>query len=146
MNSRDIGNYIDIVNGGGTILKAGDSDIAIEGTPIDRDGYLSGAFLIHWILDGPSINDQAGIEFKLQESGDEGLTWEDVSGGTIALACVTLAASNVPVAGLVELNVNFSELENIIRGYVTPTRSSIESTSISVAIAAVLGGAEILPV
>ena len=145
MNSRDIGNYINIENGGGTILAAGDSDAAIEGTAIDRSGYLSGVFAVHWSLDGPSIDDQAGIEAKIQES-DDGETWTDISGATIALACVTLAASNVPVSDVDEVNVNFSGCDKWVRGYVTPTRSSEEATSISVAIVAILGGADVLPV
>ena len=143
MNPRDIGSELYIANGGGTILGAGDSDAAIEGTAIDHTGFLSGVFAFMWGIDGPSIDDQAGIVAKVQDSPDND-TWADVV--SIALACVTLLVSNVPVSEKVEADVDFSGCDKYVRGYVTPTRSSEEATSISVAILAILGGADSLPV
>jgi len=145
MNSRDIGNYIKIVNGGGTILGPGDTDADIEGAAIDRSGYLSGVFAVHYGINGPSIDGQLGITAKIQESADQ-KDWSDVSGATIPLACVTLAASNEPISAIAEVNVDFSSLEKYVRAVVTPTRSSAESDTAYVGITAILGGADVLPV
>jgi hypothetical protein len=145
MISRDIGNYIKIMNGGGSILSPGDADADIEGVAIDRSGYLSGVFAVHYGIDGPSIDGQLGITAKIQESTDNS-NWSDVSGATIALACVTLTASNVPVSAIAEVNVDFSSLEKYVRAVVTPTRSSAESDTAVVGITAILGGADVLPV
>jgi len=145
MISRDIGNYIKIMNGGGSVLGPGDTDTDIEGAAIDRSGYLSGVFAVHYGIDGPSIDGQLGITAKIQESADNS-DWSDVSGATIALACVTLTASNVPVSAIAEVNVDFSSLEKYVRAVVTPTRSSAESDTAVVGITAILGGADVLPV
>lgn len=145
MNSRDIGHYLKIVNGGGSILGPGDADADIEGAAIDRSGFLSGVFAVHYGIDGPSIDGQLGITAKIQESADNS-DWSDVSGATIALACVTLAASNVPISAIAEVNVDFSSLEKYVRAVVTPARSSAESDTVVVGITAILGGADVLPV
>lgn len=145
MNSRDIGNYIKILNGGGSILAAGDADAAINGEAIDRTGYLSGVFAVNYGINGPSVGGQLGITAKIQESADKS-TWADVSNVTIALACVTLSASNVPVSAIAEVNVDFSSLEKYVRPVVTPARSSAESDTIAIGITAILGGADVLPV
>lgn len=145
MNSRDIGNYLKIVNGGGSILGAGDADANIEGTAINRSGYLSAVFAIHYGIDGPSIDNQLGITAKLQESEDSSV-WSDVSGATISLACVTLSASNEPISAVAELDVDLSGLDKYIRAVVTPARSSAESDTAVIGITAILGGADVLPV
>ena len=145
MNSRDIGNYIKIVNGGGTILGPGDADADITGLAIDRTGFLSGVFVLNYGIDGPSVDGQAGITAKIQESADNS-DWSDVSGATIALACVTLAASNVPISAIAEVNVDFSSLEKYVRAVVTPARSAAEADTAVVGITAILGGADVLPV
>ena len=145
MNSRDIGNYIKIMNGGGSVLGPGDTDTDIEGAAIDRSGYLSGVFVVHYGIDGPSIDGQLGITAKIQESADKS-DWSDVSGATIALACVTLTASNVPVSAVAEVNVDFSSLDKYVRAVVTPARSAAEADTAVVGITAILGGADVLPV
>ena len=145
MNSRDVGHYIKILNGGGSILAAGDADAAINGEAIDRTGYLSGVFAVNYGINGPSVGGQLGITAKIEESADKS-TWEDVSGATIALACVTLSASNEPISAIAEVNVDFSGLEKHVRAVVTPARSSAESDTIAIGITAILGGADVLPV
>ena len=145
MNSRDIGHYLKIVNGGGSILGPGDADADIEGAAIDRSGFLSGVFVLNYGVDGPSVGGQAGVQAKIQESADK-VKWQDVTDATIPLACVTLTASNVPVSAIAEVNVDFSSLEKYVRALVTPARSSAESDTVVVGITAILGGADTLPV
>ncbi len=140
MDSRGIGNYIEILEAGGAIFATtAASTVSVTGQTIDRSDYLSGAFFAGFFA---SVNALSTVEITgaLKELKDS--AWATVEGALISEAISLVTGANY---GGVELNVDLSGCEKEVRLEIAVAHPAVSQLGY-VNIVAVLGGATVLPV
>jgi len=140
MDSRGIGNYIEVLEAGGAIFATtAASTVSVTGQTIDRSDYLSGTFFAGFFasVDAPSTVEITGALKELKDGA-----WATVEGALISEAISLVAGANY---GGVELNVDLSGCEKEVRLEIAVAHPAVSQLGY-VNIVAVLGGATVLPV
>jgi hypothetical protein len=140
MDSRGIGNYIEILEAGGAIFATtAASTISVTGQTIDRSDYLSGAFFAGFFASANALS-TVEITGALKELKDG--AWATVEGALVSEAISLVTGANY---GGVELNVDLSGCEKEVRLEIAVAHPAVSQLGY-VNIVAVLGGATVLPV
>ena len=140
MDSRGIGNYIEVLEAGGAIFATtAASTVSVTGQTIDRSDYLSGTFFAGFFASVDALS-TVEITGALKEFKDS--AWATVEGALISEAISLVTGANY---GGVELNVDLSGCEKEVRLEIAVTHPAVSQLGY-VNIVAVLGGATVLPV
>lgn len=141
MDSRGIGNYIEVLEAGGAIFATtAASTVSVTGQTIDRSDYLSGTFFAGFFASANAVS-TIEITGALKELKKDG-AWATVEGALISEAISLVAGANY---GGVELNVDLSGCEKEVRLEIAVAHPAVSQLGY-VNIVAVLGGATVLPV
>ncbi len=140
MDSRGIGNYIEVLEAGGAIFATtAASTVSVTGQTIDRSDYLSGTFFAGFFASANAVS-TIEITGALKELKDS--AWATVEGALVSEAISLVTGANY---GGVELNVDLSGCEKEVRLEIAVAHPAVSQLGY-VNIVAVLGGATVLPV
>jgi hypothetical protein len=130
----DIGSDIKVVRAIAPHSNSGSS--SVNGPSIDRLDYASAVLFVD--VGATSGNPTSfTVDCKLQES-DDGSTWADITGASIA----TITTANTQK----ELNVDLRGRKRYIRAVLTASFSGGSSPTVLASAALVLGGANVYPI